>query len=538
MSKTGADLPLVVAASQLGNASMKGYLEKKRPSKKLLSIKYQRRWCLVYGNLFLYYDSPDDKAQKGGFSLESYRFLHSPGHSPFGFSLVSQHKRKFEFMAPSQDEYINWEKAIKKGISLTRRSKEPLNVKPLHTSKDDQDLNKKHANLEKMSTMPNMKIPERPRIPPGIYNSSPYSVGAKTFPDTTKTQTNNVTYSPKIQERKAMQEASKYELNIKGNKTSDSESDSDSDGDGYIKTAKLNLPKTPIKRTENTPIDDTKDYTQDDYMIVLPNIPPDKSVKAESPYVEFKSDEIDSKMDGAIEKLYCSVKKPSIGTIQQRSESDYALVGHSLLKDEDNNEVTTRNPAIGFIQQRSESDYASVDHSVLKSKDGVVKGSRNPGIGAIKQRSESDYASVDSITVLHRQTPPSRKAEQSSNSGYVTVDHYGLVTTQENDEADSDDDYVNPHTVVDYTSLNNMHLPKRKVQPVSSSSTESESDDSDDYMKPGCPLKTTTNNNKQVDEISYLSSESSDTDDQLSDQASLPIIVDKVYDPIYENFAQ
>lgn len=28
----------------------------------------------------------------------------------------------FQFMAPSQDEYINWENAIKKGISLTRRS--------------------------------------------------------------------------------------------------------------------------------------------------------------------------------------------------------------------------------------------------------------------------------------------------------------------------------------------------------------------------------------------------------------------------------
>ncbi|XP_063424583.1 uncharacterized protein LOC134708180 [Mytilus trossulus] len=539
MSKTGADLPLVVAASHLVNASMKGYLEKKRPSKKLLSIKYQRRWCLVYGNLFLYYDSPEDKAQKGGFSLESYRFLHSPGHSPFGFSLVSQLKRKFEFMAPSKDEYINWENAIKKGIALTRRQNEPLKVKPMQTTKDDQDLYKKHANLEKISTMPNMKIPERPRIPPNTY-VSPKSIGAKTFPEKTKAQTNNITNSPKILERKAMamQEASKYDLYIKGNKTSGSESDSDSDGDdGYIKTAKLNLPKIPIKHTENTPIDDTKDYTQDDYMIVLPSLPPDKSVKVESPYVEFKSDETDSQVDGKIEKIYSSVKNPSIGLIKQMSESDYAIVDHTLRKDDDSNAVNTRNPSIGFIQQRSESDYASVDHSVLNNKDDVVKGSRNPQIGGIKQRSESDYASVDSVTLL-RKNPPCRKAEQSSNSGYVTVDHYGAVNNPDSDEADSDDDYENPHTVIDYTSLPNLHLPQNKVQSVSSSSTESESDDSeDDYMKPGSPLKPITNNNQQVNDISYLSSESSDTDDQLSDPASVPITVQKVFDPIYENFA-
>lgn len=42
--------------------------------KKLLSVKYQKRWCLVYGKYFLYYDSPEDKAQKGSFSLEGKSF--------------------------------------------------------------------------------------------------------------------------------------------------------------------------------------------------------------------------------------------------------------------------------------------------------------------------------------------------------------------------------------------------------------------------------------------------------------------------------
>lgn len=136
MSRLKDALPYDVAAKDLTDVSVAGYLDKKRPNKKFMSVKYQRRWCVVYGNYFMYYFSPDDKEQRGSFSLSGYKFLPCPGFGEFGFSLVSKEKRPFEFLARNEEDFNRWKTAIKKGISLTKRSIAPIT--PANTKRNGQ----------------------------------------------------------------------------------------------------------------------------------------------------------------------------------------------------------------------------------------------------------------------------------------------------------------------------------------------------------------------------------------------------------------
>nr|XP_034317241.1 uncharacterized protein LOC105319674 isoform X2 [Crassostrea gigas] len=99
-----------VAATDLRGYSVRGFLDKKRPSKKLLSVKYQRRWCVLHDSTLYYFDDPKDRRQKGAFSLIGYRFWH--GGTENSFSLVASGKRTYDFICPTIEDFEKWKAAI------------------------------------------------------------------------------------------------------------------------------------------------------------------------------------------------------------------------------------------------------------------------------------------------------------------------------------------------------------------------------------------------------------------------------------------
>lgn len=100
-----------IAAQDLKNPIMEGFLEKRRPSKRYLSVKYQKRWCVIHQDRFYYYESNTDKKPKGMFSLEGYTFFERENRLTFDLKCAG--RRSFEFVCSSNAELKQWRKAIK-----------------------------------------------------------------------------------------------------------------------------------------------------------------------------------------------------------------------------------------------------------------------------------------------------------------------------------------------------------------------------------------------------------------------------------------
>ncbi|XP_062580168.1 uncharacterized protein LOC134242149 isoform X2 [Saccostrea cucullata] len=99
-----------VAAPDLRGYTVRGFLDKKRPSKKLLSVKYQRRWCVLHDSTLYYFFDPRDRRQKGSFSLIGYKFWH--GGTENSFSLVASGKRTYDFICPTSEDFEKWKAGI------------------------------------------------------------------------------------------------------------------------------------------------------------------------------------------------------------------------------------------------------------------------------------------------------------------------------------------------------------------------------------------------------------------------------------------
>ena len=371
----------------------------------LLSIKYQKRWCLVYGNYFLYYDSPDDKAQKGSFSLEGYRFLPCPGSAQYGFSLVSKHKRPFEFIAPDYDSYVSWEHTVKKGISLTGRKTGPVRI----VTDTTHDTNgPKYSNQpkypEKCLTLPIRELQPRPKLSMSVYGSSPNSNMNKGNSNLLSAiRKDNLKCSIVGGESKIAETISKS--------FSDSNTDSDEDDNGYIQTSRLNCPVMTRNVDTNSNISKEasvcKNYTEDDYMMVLGN-PETNDVCVNDEHSTYSTiDQSENKKD-KLEKIYSSVKKP--GDIQYTWTNESASCSQRSSSDD------------------SEADYANPDSIIDYSQ--VIQ----PGEGGSLPRISCDYVKVDNIL-------PTRMHKDSSSSS---------STSSSYDSDDSNDDtqihnYENPN---------------------------------------------------------------------------------------------
>lgn len=109
-----------VAAQDLKDEVIAGFLEKKQKKGLILMAKLQKRWCVIKDDRLYYYENKKDKKQKGAFCLAGYRFQAAPdvvkeaNKKELSFEIVGQGKRTFQFVALNTDEYTKWKSAIEK----------------------------------------------------------------------------------------------------------------------------------------------------------------------------------------------------------------------------------------------------------------------------------------------------------------------------------------------------------------------------------------------------------------------------------------
>ncbi|XP_052073287.1 src kinase-associated phosphoprotein 2-like isoform X3 [Mytilus californianus] len=114
---SSADIPNV-PAMDLTNFTKAGFLEKKRPTG--IGLKtMQKRWCVIKGNIFFYFDGKTSKKMSGAFRLSDYSFEEAPEmvkedkKKELCFKLVRPANRTYEFMATSKSEVEEWKTAVK-----------------------------------------------------------------------------------------------------------------------------------------------------------------------------------------------------------------------------------------------------------------------------------------------------------------------------------------------------------------------------------------------------------------------------------------
>ncbi|XP_060075544.1 src kinase-associated phosphoprotein 2-A-like isoform X2 [Ylistrum balloti] len=109
-----------VAAADLKDDVISGFLEKKQKKGLLMMAKLQKRWCVIKDDRLYYYEGKKDKKQKGAFCLTGYSFQPAPdlvkeaNKKELCFEIVGTGKRSFQFVAHSSDDYNRWKSAIQK----------------------------------------------------------------------------------------------------------------------------------------------------------------------------------------------------------------------------------------------------------------------------------------------------------------------------------------------------------------------------------------------------------------------------------------
>uniref|UniRef100_A0A671YN80 Sesquipedalian n=1 Tax=Sparus aurata TaxID=8175 RepID=A0A671YN80_SPAAU len=111
-----------------------GYLYKK------IKTSYQKRWCMLKGNLLFYKERPTDRDLTGVIVLEGCTVQLCESEEQFAFSLVWSEPglRTYKFAAEDQDSQESWIKAL-------------LSANHSYLALLVMDLEKKYRELEKLS---------------------------------------------------------------------------------------------------------------------------------------------------------------------------------------------------------------------------------------------------------------------------------------------------------------------------------------------------------------------------------------------------
>ncbi|KAK3607539.1 hypothetical protein CHS0354_025795 [Potamilus streckersoni] len=127
----------VISADDITDPIHKGFLEKKSPRNILK--KFQKRWCVIKGNIFYYFEKQNSSKQQGAFSLTKFK-LQIPESKEsqkkgtyFNLVPVSESNgqiRIFEFQAGSKDEAEQWKKAIESVLSASIPDQDSLYEAP------------------------------------------------------------------------------------------------------------------------------------------------------------------------------------------------------------------------------------------------------------------------------------------------------------------------------------------------------------------------------------------------------------------------
>ncbi|XP_021353855.1 src kinase-associated phosphoprotein 2-A-like isoform X2 [Mizuhopecten yessoensis] len=109
-----------VAAQDIKDDVISGFLEKKQKRGIILMAKLQKRWCVIKDDCLYYYENKKDKKQRGAFCLSGYSFQAAPdfvkeaNKKDLSFEVVCQGKRTFQFVALNTEDLRRWKSAIEK----------------------------------------------------------------------------------------------------------------------------------------------------------------------------------------------------------------------------------------------------------------------------------------------------------------------------------------------------------------------------------------------------------------------------------------
>jgi len=100
----------VSAASITKDATIQGFLEKKRPDGKLFGNLFQKRFCVIHNGIFYYFDKESDKKQKGAFTLKDYEARPAAAKikKDGAFELVALAQRCYQFTAKDFETMKQW----------------------------------------------------------------------------------------------------------------------------------------------------------------------------------------------------------------------------------------------------------------------------------------------------------------------------------------------------------------------------------------------------------------------------------------------
>ncbi|XP_055085410.1 src kinase-associated phosphoprotein 1 [Periophthalmus magnuspinnatus] len=106
------DIP-IVAVQDLSPIIKQDYLEKRRRDHSFFGSEWQKRWCVIYKNIFYYFGTEKDKQQKGAFYINGYKaevvtHLRKDSKKNACFELSAPGKRSFQFVANSPQDARDW----------------------------------------------------------------------------------------------------------------------------------------------------------------------------------------------------------------------------------------------------------------------------------------------------------------------------------------------------------------------------------------------------------------------------------------------
>ncbi|XP_022084683.1 src kinase-associated phosphoprotein 2-B-like [Acanthaster planci] len=139
-----------IAASDLTSPSKEGYLDKKRKEGQFGLQSWQKRYCIIKGNILYYYKKKTDKEQCNQIVLTGYQGREAPEferknkRKDLLFEVVCPAKRSYQFIAQNKKDLQEWIKAISVASKLGPSSVDPLAKSTPNNSGGSEDLSEEY----------------------------------------------------------------------------------------------------------------------------------------------------------------------------------------------------------------------------------------------------------------------------------------------------------------------------------------------------------------------------------------------------------
>ncbi|XP_038049436.1 src kinase-associated phosphoprotein 2-like [Patiria miniata] len=135
-----------IAASDLTASSKEGYMDKKRKEGQFGLQAWQKRYCVIKGNILYYYKKKTDKEQCNQIVLTGYQGREAPDFEKKNkrkdllFEVVCPAKRSYQFIAQNKKDLQEWIKVIAVASKLGPSLVDPLAKSTPNNSGGSEDL--------------------------------------------------------------------------------------------------------------------------------------------------------------------------------------------------------------------------------------------------------------------------------------------------------------------------------------------------------------------------------------------------------------